>query len=234
MISRANVIKAIEESGPDATSISLERFIEVAPIVVPPNMPLPFIYRIVQAEGINYLPVVRNYGPLAVRLGVVYASNHLTSTAVESSDTLHHVDTAPPHDLLPCLQHAYALQGIVSREELVDIQNKKLDDHHLKDTIDQMSQVCGQQEGSGVREHTVVLGHVTGHGQCHWLRPSTMPRAPVKDVLLLLLCCLRDQGKIMGSMRLAHNMHAPPATTIVMLTVCLSYLPLLAPHMTGH
>lgn len=66
MISRANVIKAIEENGPDATGISLERYIEVAPIVIPPNMPLPFIYRIVQAEGINYLPVVRNYGPLAV------------------------------------------------------------------------------------------------------------------------------------------------------------------------
>ncbi len=30
------------------------------------------------------------------------------------------------------------LEGVVGRSELVDIQNKKLDDFHLKDTLDRM------------------------------------------------------------------------------------------------
>ena len=39
--------------------------------------------------------------------------------------------------------HAPPVQGVVGRQELVDIQNKKLDDFHLKDTIDRMNQVRG-------------------------------------------------------------------------------------------
>lgn len=48
----------------------------------------------VQAEGFNYVPVIKYHGPL---------------------------------------------EGVVSREELVDVQNKKLDAFHLKDDIERMN-----------------------------------------------------------------------------------------------
>jgi chloride channel 7 len=46
-----------ETKMPGASQINLSPYIEIAPIIIPPNMPLPFIYRIVQSEGFNYVPV---------------------------------------------------------------------------------------------------------------------------------------------------------------------------------
>ncbi|GAX84673.1 hypothetical protein CEUSTIGMA_g12094.t1 [Chlamydomonas eustigma] len=94
LISRANVMTLLEQYGRESDCIDLTQKVEIAPVTIPPNMPLPFIYRIVQGEGFNYVPVVRYHG---------------------------------------------CLEGVVSREELVDIQNQKLDDFHLKDQIDRMN-----------------------------------------------------------------------------------------------
>jgi hypothetical protein len=33
-------------------------------VVVPPGMPLQFVYSIMQEQGLNYLPVIRYHGPL--------------------------------------------------------------------------------------------------------------------------------------------------------------------------
>jgi CBS domain-containing protein len=94
LISRANVVALLDQYGSDSDCIDLSEKVEIAPVTIPPNMPLPFIYRIVQGEGFNYVPVVRYHG---------------------------------------------CLEGLVSREGLVDIQNRRLDDFHLKDQIDRMN-----------------------------------------------------------------------------------------------
>ncbi|KAG2483148.1 hypothetical protein HYH03_017993 [Edaphochlamys debaryana] len=99
MISRRNVGALLDEHGADAAAVDLSSKVEVAPIVVPPNMPLPFIYRIVNAEGFNYVPVVRWNGPL---------------------------------------------EGLVSRAELVDVQNTQLDSFHLKEQLEKMAHEIDQ------------------------------------------------------------------------------------------
>lgn len=45
MISRRNVTDLLDLHGAEATKIDLSSKVEIAPIVIPPNMPLPFIYR---------------------------------------------------------------------------------------------------------------------------------------------------------------------------------------------
>ena len=55
----------LEQHGAAAGRIELSSKVEVAPITIPPNMPLPFIYRMVNAEGFNYVPVIKHVGPLA-------------------------------------------------------------------------------------------------------------------------------------------------------------------------
>ncbi|PNH00895.1 Chloride channel protein CLC-d [Tetrabaena socialis] len=94
MISRRNVAELIDEHGVEAEAIDLTPRVEVAPIIIPPNMPLPFIYRIVNAEGFNYVPVVRWNGPL---------------------------------------------EGLVSRADLVHVQNEQLDKFHLKEQLEKMA-----------------------------------------------------------------------------------------------
>jgi hypothetical protein len=44
--------------------IDLSSKVEVAPVVIPPGMPLTFIYHIMQEQGLNYVPVIRHHGPL--------------------------------------------------------------------------------------------------------------------------------------------------------------------------
>lgn len=44
--------------------IDLSSKVEVAPVVIPPGMPLAFIYHIMQEQGLNYVPVIRHHGPL--------------------------------------------------------------------------------------------------------------------------------------------------------------------------
>lgn len=44
--------------------IDLSSKVEVAPVVIPPGMPLTFIYHIMQEQGLNYVPVIRQHGPL--------------------------------------------------------------------------------------------------------------------------------------------------------------------------
>jgi hypothetical protein len=44
--------------------IDLSSKVEIAPVVIPPGMPLTFIYHIMQEQGLNYVPVIRHHGPL--------------------------------------------------------------------------------------------------------------------------------------------------------------------------
>ncbi|KAG2451001.1 hypothetical protein HYH02_004271 [Chlamydomonas schloesseri] len=99
MISRRHVAELIDSHGVEAELIDLAPKVEVAPIIIPPNMPLPFIYRIVNAEGFNYVPVVRWNGPL---------------------------------------------EGIVSRANLVEVQNEQLDRFHLKEQLEKMAHEIDQ------------------------------------------------------------------------------------------
>lgn len=48
----------------DATNISLLEFVEAAPVVVPPDMPLAYLYEVVQNLGLNFVPVVQRHGPM--------------------------------------------------------------------------------------------------------------------------------------------------------------------------
>jgi chloride channel 7 len=48
----------------DEPEIDLAVKVEVAPIVIPPGMPLTFIYNLMQEQGLNYVPVIRHHGPL--------------------------------------------------------------------------------------------------------------------------------------------------------------------------
>ena len=51
MISRANISALLLLNGPGAEEIDLSSKVEIAPVCIPPNMPLPFIYRIVQVRS---------------------------------------------------------------------------------------------------------------------------------------------------------------------------------------
>jgi CBS domain containing-hemolysin-like protein len=49
--------------------------VEVAPVVIPPGMPLSFVYHIMQEQGLNFVPVIRHHGPLegmVTRWGAVW------------------------------------------------------------------------------------------------------------------------------------------------------------------
>jgi chloride channel 7 len=50
--------------GEPSPAIDLSPKVEIAPLVVPPGMPLQFLYTIMQEQGLNYVPVVREHGPL--------------------------------------------------------------------------------------------------------------------------------------------------------------------------
>eukprot|EP00798_Chlamydomonas_sp_ICE-L_P020089 gene20090-26807_t len=96
MVSRARAnVAALLAANPGSDCIELNHKVEVAPIIIPTNMPLPFIYRIVNAEGFNHIPVIRYHG---------------------------------------------RLEGMISRQELVDIQNKTLDEFHMQDMMTKMSE----------------------------------------------------------------------------------------------
>ncbi|GIL88475.1 hypothetical protein Vretimale_15336 [Volvox reticuliferus] len=132
MISRRNVALLIDEQGVDAAAIDLTPKVEVAPILIPPNMPLPFIYRIVNAEGFNYVPVIRWNGPL---------------------------------------------EGMVSRAELVDVQNAQLDQFHLKEQLEKMAHEIDQGKIIGSMHldnniHAQAFKHIFTH-----------PVAAVREVL---------------------------------------------------
>jgi chloride channel 7 len=43
--------------------MDLSSKVEVAPVVIPPGMPLTFIYHIMQEQGLNFVPVIRHHGP---------------------------------------------------------------------------------------------------------------------------------------------------------------------------
>lgn len=64
------VASSVSTSGSAATDlcsqqlIDLSSKVEVAPVVIPPGMPLTFIYHIMQEQGLNFVPVIRQHGPL--------------------------------------------------------------------------------------------------------------------------------------------------------------------------
>lgn len=64
IISRVSVRELLNLSGINAETVDLGPKVELAPVVVPPGMPLQFIYSIMQEQGLNYLPVIRQHGPL--------------------------------------------------------------------------------------------------------------------------------------------------------------------------
>jgi hypothetical protein len=53
-----------QPAGLCSSLIDLSSKVEVAPVVIPPGMPLTFIYHIMQEQGLNYVPVIRHHGPL--------------------------------------------------------------------------------------------------------------------------------------------------------------------------
>ena len=66
------------EPGAASQLLDLTSKVEVAPVVIPPGMPLTFIYHIMQEQGLNFVPVIRQHGPLE---GMVtrWVLPHLTS-----------------------------------------------------------------------------------------------------------------------------------------------------------
>ena len=59
-----SILELVAKHGDDAESIDLSSKVEVAPVVIPPGMPLTFIYNVMQEQGLNYIPVIRQHGPL--------------------------------------------------------------------------------------------------------------------------------------------------------------------------
>lgn len=57
-------MELVAKHGDDAQEVDLSSKVEVAPLVIPPGMPLPFIYNVMQEQGLNYVPVIRHHGPL--------------------------------------------------------------------------------------------------------------------------------------------------------------------------
>lgn len=92
LISRVNVRELLTEHGEDAERIDLSSKVEIAPVVIPPSMPMEFIYTVVQSLGLNYVPVIREHGPL---------------------------------------------EGMVTREGIVAVQNQRLDKFHVKQHIEE-------------------------------------------------------------------------------------------------
>lgn len=60
----ATEASAGSSSSAAAQMIDLSAKVEVAPVVIPPGMPLSFVYHIMQEQGLNYVPVIRHHGPL--------------------------------------------------------------------------------------------------------------------------------------------------------------------------
>lgn len=50
--------------GDEAEAIDLSSKVEIAPVVIPPGMPMQFVYSIMQEQGLDYVPVIRQHGPL--------------------------------------------------------------------------------------------------------------------------------------------------------------------------
>eukprot|EP00879_Flechtneria_rotunda_P030328 GHRR01032951.1.p1 GENE.GHRR01032951.1~~GHRR01032951.1.p1 ORF type:complete len:322 (+),score=104.07 GHRR01032951.1:936-1901(+) len=95
IISRQSVMELVSKHGDNAEPINLSSKVEVAPVVIPPGMPLPFIYHVMQEQGLNYVPVIRQHGPL---------------------------------------------EGMVSRNDIVNVQNTQLDRFHVKEHMQQVAQ----------------------------------------------------------------------------------------------
>jgi predicted transcriptional regulator len=68
-----------ERGGKENDMVDLTASVEVAPIVIPPNMPLSFVYAVMSTMGVEYLPVVAQHGPIegvVTRGDLVAAQNH--------------------------------------------------------------------------------------------------------------------------------------------------------------
>lgn len=65
---------AAAAAAPCSPLIDLRGKVEIAPLVVPPAMPLPFLYSIMQEQGLNYVPVIQHHGPL---VGMVTRLAHM-------------------------------------------------------------------------------------------------------------------------------------------------------------
>lgn len=59
-----SVLELVAKHGDTAEAIDMSNKVEIAPVVIPPGMPLTFIYNVMQEQGLNYVPVIRQHGPL--------------------------------------------------------------------------------------------------------------------------------------------------------------------------
>ena len=59
-----SIMQLLAQAEKDCDHIDLSSKVEIAPVVIPPTMPLQFIYNIMQEQGLNYVPVIRQHGPL--------------------------------------------------------------------------------------------------------------------------------------------------------------------------
>ncbi|GBF95490.1 chloride channel CLC-c [Raphidocelis subcapitata] len=74
VISRVSLRELLAKHGESATAIDLSCKVEVAPIAVPPSMPLHTLLALMNEQGLDYVPVIRRHGPLegmVTRAGVV-------------------------------------------------------------------------------------------------------------------------------------------------------------------
>lgn len=59
-----SILQLLAAADKGAEFVDLSSKVEVAPVVIPPGMPLQFIYNIMTEQGLNYLPVIHQHGPL--------------------------------------------------------------------------------------------------------------------------------------------------------------------------
>jgi hypothetical protein len=59
-----SIMQLLAQAEKGTEHIDLSSKVEIAPVVIPPTMPLQFIYNIMQEQGLNYVPVIRQHGPL--------------------------------------------------------------------------------------------------------------------------------------------------------------------------
>uniref|UniRef100_A0A383VTF4 Chloride channel protein n=1 Tax=Tetradesmus obliquus TaxID=3088 RepID=A0A383VTF4_TETOB len=107
IISRPSVMELLAQHE-DEPEIDLSSKVEVAPIVIPPGMPLTFIYNLMQEQGVNYVPVIRCHGPL---------------------------------------------EGMVTRGDIVEVQNHKLDRFHVKE---QLAQAASDIQGGRIIQSMMI------------------------------------------------------------------------------
>lgn len=72
-----SILELVAKHDDDAACVDLSSKVEIAPVVIPPGMPLTFIYHVMQEQGLNYIPVIRQHGPLEGMVSRCACKSHL-------------------------------------------------------------------------------------------------------------------------------------------------------------